>query len=343
VQTVLPEIQETRNLARLLALQAKLAIREQRWDDMVRDCRLGFRLAETTGRSTDFLIGRLVGFAIASTMLNVIETAIQQPECPNLYWALASLPSQRLFETRESLEFESILLSRLVRDVGVLPDQPIGAEAARKKMQSIIEQADRSLFDGKSSKQGPELTSLFAGGYVVMMADASRDLLATTPQWGERAFELSASEAVLRATMLKFARARDHWIAWSYLPVELSAEYEKDWLEVYAAAVTEREPLSELIGLLTPAMQAARSSGRRSEQYLNWLITIEALRMHAADRGELPMSLERLRPVPAWQDSMVGRPFEYTRKSTSEAVLTRAARVPNDSERTHLLLLKGVQ
>ena len=102
-----------RTLARVLSLRARLAIREQRWDDLVDDCRVGFRLAEVAGHSTDFLVGRLVGFAIANTMMEVIEQAIQQPGCPNLYWALASLPSARLFETRNSLEFESILISRV--------------------------------------------------------------------------------------------------------------------------------------------------------------------------------------------------------------------------------------
>ncbi|MCG8649308.1 MAG: hypothetical protein MI861_05725, partial [Pirellulales bacterium] len=60
IQTLLPEFQEMRYLARLLQLRARLAAAEQRWDDMASDIRLGFRLAEVAGLSTEFLVGRLV-------------------------------------------------------------------------------------------------------------------------------------------------------------------------------------------------------------------------------------------------------------------------------------------
>ena len=131
IQTLLPEFQEMRQLGRLLSLRARLAIADGRWDDVIDDCRLGFRLAEVAGHSTDFLVGRLVGFAITRTMLEVVEQAIQDPACPNLYWALASLPESRLFETRDSIEFESVLISRMFATTDPLPDHPIGEAGGR--------------------------------------------------------------------------------------------------------------------------------------------------------------------------------------------------------------------
>ncbi len=343
VQTLLPEFQEMRSLARLLSLRAKLAIREERWDDMVDDCRIGFRLAEVAGHSTDFLIGRLIGFAIASTMMDVIETAIQRPGCPNLYWAMAGLPSERLFETRQSLEFESTLISRVFSEVGRLPDEPIGPLAAREKFRSIVDQTRETILDATENGNQSPATSLLGGVYVVMMADASRELLAATPEWGQRAYDLSAPEAVLRATILSFARARDRWVAWSMLPPETWDEYQPEWQKAFELESEQSDPLVSLTNMLTPAVNAARNAGRRTEQHRNWLLTIEALRMHAAQTGELPASLDHLRPVPAWSDTIANDAFTYGRSTPDQATLTRAPRYPDDPETTYRISLKGVK
>ncbi|MGI9474091.1 MAG: hypothetical protein ACR2NZ_21300 [Rubripirellula sp.] len=342
IATFLPEFQEMRHLARLIGLRARVAIAEERWDDAVHDCRIGFRLAEVCGYSTDFLVGRLVGFAISGTMFGVLEEAMQQPACPNLYWALASLPEQRLFETRDSIEFESVPMSRVFDCIGVLPDQPIGPVAAREKIRQLIREAGRTTFSA-TSRPNASSAELLAGMYVVTLAEPSRELLAATKAWGERASTLSAPEAVLRATQLKFARARDQWVAWSLLPPEVWDEYGEERM----AALRDTEPngdlLVSLIRSLTPAVDAARNAGLRTEQQRNWLATIEALRMHAATNGMLPATLEDLRPVPTWRDAITLRPFGYQRSAPTRATLTRAPRFSGDTETSFTVELKGTK
>ncbi len=345
VQTLLPEFQEMRQLARLLQLRARLAVAEQRWDDAVEDLRIGFRLADVAGHSTDFLIGRLVGFAISSVMMHVVMEAIEQPGCPNLYWALASLPEHRLFETRDSIEFESVLISRLINPLlpssnhlAPLPDHPIGADAARVRIQELAEQAYATLMPGDASDVTAKMMS---GIYVVTMVDESRELLANTTPWGERATELSAPEAVLRATLVKFARIRDGWVKWSLLPPEVWSEYKAET----SAAVdqqSKRDILVSLVNMMTPAVDAARRAGQRTLQTRNLLISIEAIRMHAADAGELPKTINALRPVPCWNDGIALAPFGYQRTSATTATLTREERWPGDPETVfHLELIQG--
>lgn len=339
IATVLPELQEMRHLGRLLCLRARLAVAEQRWDDFVDDCRLCFRLSEFAGHSTDFLIGRLVGFAISSIMLDVIEEAIQKPECPNLYWALVSLPAERLFETRESLEFESVLMGRVLDAAGPLPNHPIGEIAAREKLRLIVQDASLMLSDNRMANK--ESSALLAGMYVVTMAEPSRDLLAGTAAWGDRARDLSASEAVLRAARLRYARIRDRWVAWSMLPAEAWDQYDAERKQAFGVATPQFDVLTSLVHGLIPAVNAARNSGRRTSQQRNYLCTIESIRMHAATTGELPDSIENMRPVPAWHDAIAVKPFGYQRSSARRATLTRAARWQGDTETTILLELKG--
>ena len=327
VQTVLPELQEMRQLARLLSLRARLAIAERRWDQAVNDLRLGFRLGEIAAHSTDFLVGRLVGYAISNLMLDAIEEAIQLPDCPSLYWALASLPEEHLFEVRDSVEFESGLITRLMGRQA-LPDKVIGAEAARAEIRRLAKEVHMIVnYDERSDLTLP---SLFSGLYVVAMADDSRDFLATTA-WGEDAFKLSAPEAVLRATLLKYSRARDQWVKWGMLPDELWSEYRAE-RDAAIRATESGDPVLAVINLLTPAVDAAHQASRRLRQTRNLLISIEALRLHAASAGGFPESTERLRPVPCWQDSIARKPFGYQRTSRTTATLTRSPRWANDTD-----------
>jgi hypothetical protein len=289
------------------------------------------------------LVGRLVGFAISGSMMLVIEEAIQQPGCPNLYWALASLPKDRLFETRDSIEFESVMLSRIFSVAGPLPNDPIGEVAAREGIRRLVHEANLTLRSGGDSMATPALSQLLSGIYVVTLAEPSRDLLAGTEQWGERARGLSASEAVLRASNLKFKRVRDRWVAWSMLPPELWDEYEPERDAAFGFDDARTDLLVALVSSLSPAVNAARIAGQRTHQQRNLLLTMESIRMHAADKGKLPETTEQLRPVPAWLDMVANKPFGYHRISPTKATLTRAARWDGDPETTIDIELKGTK
>lgn len=339
IATLLPEFQEMKSLARVLQLRARLAVSEGRWDDFVDDCRLGFRLSEIAGHSTDFLLGRILGFGISGMILDVIEEAIQRPRCPNLYWALVSLPTERLFELRESLEFESVFMGRILGSAGSLPDKPIGENAARNRLLEIVRDAGLVLSNNRMSSE--QSAALLAGMYVVTMAEPSRELLAETETWGERAYELSSSEAVLRAAQLRYLRIRDRWIAWSMLPYEAWEPYRAELNEAFDVTIAPYDVLSSLVQSLMPAVGVAVNAARRRAQQRNFLCTLESIRMHTYETGGFPESIETIRPVPAWHDTLSVKPFGYQKSSEQRATLTRAARWPGDTETTLLLELKG--
>ena len=273
-------------------------------------------------------------------MLDATEEALQQPNCPNLYWALASLPELRLFEIRNSIEFESVLVSRLITKWPPLPDHEIGAQAARHRIRVLADEAHETM--SYSTDFGPEGAMFLSGVYVVTMADRSRQLLAESTDWGQRAYELSAPEAVLRATYLSFARSRDEWVKWSLLPSDLWDEYEQEREDAINENVGKRDVLSMMVNMLTPAVGAARRAGDRTLQKRNFVISVEALRMYAAEHGELPESLEKMRPVPAWNDGLSRKPFNYQRTSPNRATIVRAERYPGDTETTiDIVLEKG--
>jgi hypothetical protein len=267
-------------------------------------------------------------------MLDAILDAIQQPGCPNLYWALAILPEDRLFEMHRALEFESGLITRLMPDVSTLGDDPIGPERSRRLIRELAQQAAATLAANGDRAANDFNAKLASGLYVVTMADEARELLAQTTPWADRAWRLSAPEAVLRASYLKIARYRDRWLKWSLLPPEAWDAYEAERNASLGGDGDPSDMLFNLLTLLTPAVDAARRAALRTHQTRNLLISIEAIRMHAVDSGELPESIENLRPAPAWNDPLRDAPFGYRRTGPGTATLSRSPRWPGDEQTT---------
>ena len=338
--TLLPEMQQARQLARVLALRARVAAAEHRWDDMIDDCRLGFRLADITGTRGNFLISRLVGQAIASVMQEVIEDAITQEDPPNFYWALASVPAQHIYETQEAIEFEGSLVSRMIKTVGKLPDTPIGEELARSKLRELME-SNTALSQTIQPLEAPT-TMLLMGTLPIAVAEQSRQLLANTAQWKNRTDELSNSECVLRATVLEAKRTRDAWIAWSYLPDYLSEKY-SDERDKFRNLTQDSLPgLAKMILMqILPAFDSVTAAELRGIQKHNLLQTLEALRMHAKQNGELPKTIENLRPVPALPDPITQKDFAYTRSSPTTATIQRSPTRQGDLKTRLKITLKG--
>ena len=337
IRTWLPEFQEMRQLARVLALKIRVAIAEKRFDDAIGDLRVGIRLGEVAGHSTDFLIGRLVGIAIHGVMMEEVMVMMQQPGAPSLYWALAAIPTDRIFDMNRSLEFESAIIAHIgmISDLNRLPDDPIGEVAAAARLQTIANQVQDILQNGGFEPEDSNkatLKALMNGVYVASMIEPSRQVLSETEMWGDRMDELSDVEIVLRAADLNVRRSRDGWLMWSLIPQEDWKEYEGERRAALMQSSKGMDVGNVLARMLSPAVEAVNKAQRRALQTHHLVMTFEALRIHAAESGELPESLDALRPVPARRDSISGEHFKYIRTTARKAVLTRVARYPGDEE-----------
>ncbi|MGB1817854.1 MAG: hypothetical protein ACPHJ3_20975, partial [Rubripirellula sp.] len=81
----------------------------------------------------------------------------------------------------------------------------------------------------------------------------------------------------------------------------------------------------------------------RGIQKHNLLQTLEALRMHASQSGELPTTIENLHPVPALQDPITQRNFVYTRSSPTTATIQRSPTRQGDLSTELKITLKGTR
>ena len=77
------------------------------FDDAIRTAKTMFALARHLGEYPTLAANR-VGLSVAEMALDTLEEMIQQPGCPNLYWALTDLPCP-LVELRKGVQGDRVL------------------------------------------------------------------------------------------------------------------------------------------------------------------------------------------------------------------------------------------
>src|SRR5262249_51062227 len=128
-----PELQPLRELAGALKVRFRLEVAERRFDDALVTARTMFALARHL-KEHPSLIGNLVGVAIATIALGPLEEMLQQPGCPNLYWALTDLPDP-LIDFRRGLQGERMSLMNVF---GPLDEHAPMTDAQLQKVANLM-------------------------------------------------------------------------------------------------------------------------------------------------------------------------------------------------------------
>src|SRR5205823_3498079 len=125
---LLPDVQQLRSLANGLKVRFRAEVAMGQFDDAIRTAKTMFALSRNLGEHPT-IIGNLVGIAIAFTAIEPLEELLEQPGCPNLFWALTTLPSPFITLVM-GMEGERTLLLAEFRD---LDDQaPMDADQIKR-------------------------------------------------------------------------------------------------------------------------------------------------------------------------------------------------------------------
>ncbi|MFV2068690.1 MAG: hypothetical protein ACC645_17095 [Pirellulales bacterium] len=322
---LLPEVQKSRELARMLALQTRLAIAENRLDDAIGFTQMNYQLGRDTA-AEPLLICGLVGIAISGVANEHTLEIMASPNAPNLYWALAELPKP-LIDLRRAMRFELEIGPRvfpLLNDAEEEHRSP--AEWSRyigESCMTLLNDLTMSPVIPKEffeSLRGPEWeaaknqligTAVGLWGYT----RAKQELIR-----GGMSREEVEAMSVGRVIALQAARAYRHTTneleKLSYMPFP-EMKRRKDEIEkrlrrdgYFGSTIGSREILP-IASLLLPGTEAARNSQERLAREIAAMQVIEALRMHAAETGRFPAALEDVTVVPVPRNPATGLPFVY--------------------------------
>jgi len=311
---LLPEFQESRAYSRILSMLTRLALAESRYDDAIDYMRMNYRLAYNVGRGPFFVCG-LIGIAeVGMSNLTAIDL-IAANDSPNLYWALTELPNP-VVDLRHSVRIEMSLLQRVITPLENVEAQ----NHTTDEWSRILHQAFREF---KNAADAWDLGSLKG----LPKHDTFREVLGTAltmlvyPDAKQRLMEsgmsaeavetMPTAQVILIDTAREVRRAADELEKWFYLDYPLAHQRMKK-----AVGALDRRGVRGGLGqpladFLLPAIQAAQTANARMRWQLNALRTLEALRMHAAEVGRFPASLDEIEVVPVPRNPITVRHFLY--------------------------------
>jgi hypothetical protein len=295
---LLPDIQQLRELAAALKVRFRAQVAERRFDDAVRTAKTMLALSRHLGEHPT-LIGELVGMAIAQVALGPVEEMIQQPGCPNLYWALTDLPTP-LISLRTGLQGERMLTAvELDRIVSTTRASEPDLERLRKLLglESVgdgARRADKDDVKARLRKRAEDKDFL----------DSARKRLV---EWGlpeGRVKKFPALQVIVLDERRDFDVRRDETFKWMGLPYW---QAEAELLRAEAA----RTKGKNLFDVFLPAVIKVRRAQDRVNQRIALLRHVEAIRLYAAEHdGKVPAKLADVKlPLPV--DPFTGKPFLY--------------------------------
>jgi hypothetical protein len=324
--TLIPELKQMRDLARLIVFKARIEMSRGQIDDAIETLKTGIAIGRHASQAPT-LVNALVGVAITHMMLNQVEVLVQQPNCPNLYWTLTNLP-EPLVDLRPGLQFERDFLYLFfteLRDVRGAVHTDAEWDAMLLGLSKKLMQVLPTVSDHPKTAAG-DLEWLGMGAMFAISAYPKAKIQLHDAGYSEAKIKaMPVSQAILTAEVETFDRQSDNLHKWFYVtgPESLAglAEAEKS-LGDFAQSKQEIIPLASI---LLPALAKAKSTEVRLEREIAALRCVEAIRLYAAEHtGKVPGRLSDIHEVPVPNDPSTGKPFVYSGEG-NDAILTSPA------------------
>ncbi|HEV3415675.1 MAG TPA: hypothetical protein VG056_02635, partial [Pirellulales bacterium] len=240
---------------------------------------------------------------------------IQQPDAPNLYWALASLPRPLIdFRPGYDAEFAEIYLS--YPELRDLDKKDLTPDEWRRLLQKTVGRL--SVFMALGGGSGQPDFPLEALASMLEGYPRAKQFLIAQGRSAAEVEAMSAAQVILIYTMQTYDELRDDTFKWFSLPyTEARQGMERADKKLKESIANGRE-IIPFATLLLPAVFNVKNAETRSIQKIAALEVIEALRLYAAGHdGKLPETLQDIAEVPIPLDPYRGEPFIYVRNGDS--------------------------
>jgi hypothetical protein len=299
-RTLLPDVQQTRALAGALNVRFRGEVAGRRFDEALVTAKTILSLARHLGDHPT-VIGDLVGIAVAMIALGSVEEMIQQPGCPNLYWALTELPNP-LIDINKGLRGQRMMLAP--ESTGLDETSPLTEVQLQKALERAIEFAELAV--GPGGPQNLRVTvrvTLTSRVNDDAHVKAARRRLMDYGIAADRVQRFPGLQVILLDEKYAYEVQRDEAMKGLTLPY---------WQAESAHAKVTAGNLGGLPLAWGPLAYAkVRQAKARLEQRIGLLRCVEALRMYAAEHdGNLPTKLDEIQ-VPLPIDPVTGKAFVY--------------------------------
>jgi hypothetical protein len=287
---LLPDLQQLRSVANGLKVRFRAEAAQHRFDDGLGTAKTLFAMARHLGEHPT-LIGDLVGIAITYAAIGPLEEMLEQPGCPNLYWALTNLPNP-LVSLEKGMAGERVNIAGEFRDLN--DSVPMNPDQLKKLVAHIDYALERknthAWLDERIKDDG--------------RVSAARRRLVEGGLPEERLLRFPPEQLILLDEMREFEVRRDELMKLMNLP---------NWqIQALGGLAYKRTKEPALFAdAFVPALDRVHNNQVRLEQRIALLRHVEALRLYAAEHdGRLPEKLADV-TVPLPPDPFTGKSFNY--------------------------------
>lgn len=320
INILLPDTQEMRRWARLLALKIRLEVAEGKTEEALRTIQTELAFGRHVGENP-FIIGSLVGIAIENVTLRRMEELLTQPGAPNLYWALTDLP-RPLIDMRGSLSQEERMVENMIPELNEIDGPRNAAEWA-----AYLSKVYGGMVNLASAMTGNEIpaairelkTQDVIAFRTAALAEAKAFLRSRKGLTDDQLQVMTDDQLVATFVVGRYREVRDEIFKLSNLPFpETIGPYNKSEKECKALTDSPLAVFAELF----PSIISGRIASARLDRNVAAYRTLEALRIYAARHdGGLPKSLADVTEVPIPLDPATDKPFEYRLDGKSAILL----------------------
>jgi hypothetical protein len=296
IYALLPDVQQMRGLARAIQVRFRAEVALGRFDDGVRTAQTMFAMSRHLGEHPT-IIANLIGIAIANIAIGPLEEMLEQPGCPNLYWALTNLPDP-LVPLNKGIDGDRMTTRMEFRD---LDDRaPMSAERLKK----FIAEKEQLLQVGDPKPGTPTVRAwMDERTKDPATVSAARRRLVEYGIPEERLARFPAEQVILLDERRETEVRLDEGTKTFSIP-----PWQAEALDVHGTVL---KPPALFADVLMPAFDKANRLRWRLYQRIALVRHVEALRLHAAEHGgALPARLSDL-TVPLPEDPFTGKPFRY--------------------------------
>jgi hypothetical protein len=312
---LLPDAAQARNFGRMLALQARVHIAHHEYDKALETLQMGYALGRHVAEQPTLVSG-LVGITIHGLMLGRMLEWIQQPDSPNLYWALSALP-RPMVDLRKAMETEMYSIYFSFPELRDLDKKDYPPAYWKYLLDKTVSEFATLMGQGPS----PQMQSVATAGLILQGYPRAKQSLIDRGRKAEEVEKMPVAQVVLLYTMHTYDELRDDLCKWMFLPYsEAKQGLQRGNERIHDAKVRGRE-IIPLASMLLPAVSSVKNAEVRGQREIALLRVLEALRLYAARHARLPDSLKDVTEVPVPEDPLRNEPFAYQAHDHLSAVL----------------------
>ncbi|MEZ6141383.1 MAG: hypothetical protein R3B84_12500 [Zavarzinella sp.] len=310
INLLLQEVQYMRDLANKLRIHARIQVIEGNIPGALKDIRTGFALGRHTGKH-GVLIQHLVGIAVTSMFLEELLVVMQHPDCPNLYWALADMPSP-FIPISQAFDAERLWIDAAMPKFQDTIEVLLTKQQATDRLDQYWKEFSQTMgTNNEYMKMSPAAARLMQAGMVIVNLDKSKNSLLKKGYDPKILEKMPPAQVVLVHSMLNQRDILDRYFAAAKLPTS-EAQLQLRKIDAEVRNTSGDLDLSAIfVRLLLPSLERVSASNGRMVRHIESLRAIEAIRLHIDSTGKIPANLDEVKVVTVPKDPINGKYFDY--------------------------------